>query len=80
MSASAYNSRAIHILVLALDDVLSDAERLRHRPLEVGEKRNLTMSIAQCLWEAYDDGLCDRDGLKRFALAEIQAGGFEARG
>jgi hypothetical protein len=73
MATSAYDSRAIKILASALDDVLSDAERLRERPLDVGEKRNLTMSVAQCLLEAYDGGVCDRDDLKRFALAKCVA-------
>jgi hypothetical protein len=74
MAASAFDSRAIRILASALDDVLSDAERLRERPLDVGEKRNLTMSVTQCLLEAYDGGMCDQDDLKRFALAECVAG------
>jgi hypothetical protein len=73
MTISAYDSRAIKVLASALDDVLSDAERLRERPLGVGEKRNLTMTVTQCLLEAYDGGVCDRDDLKRFALARCMA-------
>lgn len=61
------------MLASALDDVLSDAERLRERPLEGAEKRNLTMSVTQCLLEAYDDGARCSDELKRFALAALMA-------
>lgn len=73
MAASAYDTHAIQTLTSALDDVLADVQRRRERPIDVAEKRNLTMSVTEYLLEAYDGGVRDRDDLKRLAIADVIA-------
>jgi hypothetical protein len=73
MTASAYDTHAIHALASALDDVLADLEHRRERPIGVAEKRNLTMNVTQRLLEAYDDGERDLEALRRAGAAGVVA-------